>query len=74
MKTYDKEKLHEYAKELFALCWNKNLLIHSKKGFMNIFLSANEVYTTYTTEELFNLKVDNNTMPIWELIEKVKSL
>lgn len=71
MKEYDKEKLHEYAKELFALCL--------EKGFhFDAIISNNSIYVeswghTYICEQMFDYRLLGTT-PIWELIEKVKQL
>ena len=76
MKEYNKEKLHEYAKELFALCLEKEIVFYydslvDKITTRNI---NNGVIThAYICSELFDLKTKTD-MPIWELIEKVKQL
>lgn len=78
MKEYDKEKLHEYAKELFALCLEKGLYFEyneSKVGVMIGFKKDVEyIGNSYITETLFKLKDSDWFLPIWELIEKVKAL
>lgn len=68
MKEYNKEKLNEYAKELFALCLEKHLRFNIMGYSFEIFIEKeNKLY--YSS---FNEKPD--TTPIWELIEKVKQL
>lgn len=75
MKEYNKEKLHEYAKELFALCLEKNIIMELS-GKYAIHLSLDVECTSYINEN-FSKKEETkhiNYLPIWELIEKVKSL
>lgn len=74
MKTYDKEKMRKYINELLSLCLEKNIKFECTKEFFNVYVYANEIYTSYLTEDLYSLKVNVCTMPIWELIEKVKQL
>lgn len=79
MKEYNKEKLHEYAKELFALCLEKGLHITKNPQAENINVynisrkGLTEIGTCYISNDLFDLK-DNYISTIWELIEKVKQL
>lgn len=68
MKEYNKEKLHEYAKELFALCLDKGIRFE-KSGFVIIVGS----YDCNISKKYFNYGF-KSSMPIWELIEKVKQL
>lgn len=75
MKEYNKEKLHEYAKELFALCLEKGFsldLMDSK--YIRVEYNKNRHFLTYINEEHFNDGIHDFCMPIWELIEKVKQL
>lgn len=81
MKEYNKEKLHEYAKELFALCLDKGIIYeyYSKDKQFVLYLN-NDLFKTYFSKQSYlarSKKVFNeglNVMPIWELIEKVKQL
>lgn len=79
MKEYDKEKLHEYAKELFALCLLNDLKIdyNSKVESITVFIQFSDKYEyigySYLTYNLYRYK-SGHAMPIWELIEKVKQL
>lgn len=66
MKEYNKEKLHEYAKEMFALCLEKGLKFEIMSESFEIRI-GNTLYFSS-----FNEIPD--TTPIWELIEKVKQL
>lgn len=71
MKEYNKEKLHEYAKELFALCLEKNIHFKCSGYIISIYLE-NE-YTCYLNKAYYNAS-RTYVLPIWELIEKVKQL
>lgn len=76
MKGYDKEKLHEYAKELFALCLEKGLDFIYDKVLETInvdFYDIREYNITHICEKLCDYN-HGNTILIWELIEKVKQL
>lgn len=72
MKTYNKEKLHEYAKELFALCLEKEISFNITVSEVRVVICRIE-YRTYLYRSLFGLK-ETTTLPIWGLIEKVKAL
>jgi len=79
MKTYNKEKLNEYAKELFALCLDKGLKFNDfiKEAENATVYFDGYFINTYTNE--YNYKCNsvdkgNLILPIWELIEKVKAL
>ena len=65
MKEYNKEKLHEYAKELFALCLEKYIPIKANRYIISIDLE-NE-YTCYLDKILYKSK-RTYIIPIWELI------
>lgn len=71
MKEYNKQQLHEYAKELFALCLEKKIQFKIT-GFI-ISVNLDSEYTCYLSELLFNRK-RTLVLPIWELIEKAKQL
>lgn len=77
MKEYNKEKLHEYAKELFALCLDKGLIVRSDGEEHVISIYKRDYYgfenigDSYLSESLYKSEY---AMPIWELIEKVKQL
>lgn len=80
MKEYNKEKLHEYAKELFALCLKKGLDFEYSEKSLSIEvwkwgnnLGVQMIGQTYISKHLFNSKIGSNIL-IWELIEKVKQL
>ena len=73
MKEYNKEKLNEYEKELFALCLERGFSFQNMFGVITVYVHANEVYTSYITKDLYSFKFEI-TVPIWELIEKVKAL
>lgn len=81
MKEYNKEKLNEYAKELFALCLEKGFYLNYEMGI--ILFSSSSLKNTFACSLLENEYNkhsnpfwDNSTiiLPIWELIEKVKAL
>lgn len=72
MKKYDKEKLNEYAKELFALCLKKRICFEYNYRLEEIYIEC--FGFSYIDKTCFDIRDNNNTMPIWELIEKVKQL
>lgn len=87
MKEYDKEKLNEYAKELFALCLDKSLdfefnIITEKIiiGYYSAFEYIRIGMCFVSKKRYSLLQIQNKTKgnysvyPIWELIEKVKAL
>lgn len=75
MKIYDKEKIREYAKELFILCLDKDLIFKFDNYSQGVTVDLNGlVIASHYDEEWFNLKDADNVMPIWELLEKVKKL
>lgn len=75
MITYNKEQLHEYAKELFALCLEKGIVI---KLCNSESIYVEDFGFTIISEKGYDFKCSSkyhvNFMPIWELIEKVKAL
>lgn len=79
MKEYNKEKLHEYAKELFALCVEKGIDFydfikeaeHLIVSFDGYFISS---YINKYNYKCRSIDKGNLVLPIWELIEKVKQL
>ena len=77
MKEYDKEKLNEYAKELFALCLDKGIDLNTISN-EEIHITTDKYYVCYLTKELFDYRYTYSEeelhLPIWELIEKVKAL
>lgn len=74
METYNKEKLHEYAKELFALCLEKGVQFEYDSESNAIFVQW-QIFRCSLEEESFNIKSEENGLiQIWELIEKVKQL
>lgn len=79
MKEYDKEKLNEYAKELFALCLEKGLRIEYNPQVEQITIyicfkdDIEYIGYSYIKETSFKFS-SGHLMPIWELIEKVKQL
>lgn len=80
MKEYNKEKLHEYAKELFALCLEKELFIDYNPSVESISISIKcgmsleNVGYCYMSEKLYFYSDRDTCMTIQELIEKVKQL
>lgn len=71
MKEYNKEKLHDYVKELFAMCLVKKLYITYNGDTGSIYIY--NIGNTHICKGLFKFRL-GDTMPIWELIEKVKRL
>lgn len=82
MKTYDKQKLNEYAKELFALCLDRGIFFdyhHQSEAiyiyrYIDSFFKEEEFsYKCYISKTLFR---NNNldTITVWELINIVKTL
>lgn len=76
MKEYDKEKLNEYAKELFALCLEKGVKISvcAKNELVVETECENGFYVSNISFMYFDKTIDKHIIPIWELIEKVKQL
>lgn len=75
MKTYDKQKLNEYAKELFALCLEKGLEFNiTLNTVIRVEYDLGCYYISRLDKEYYNEKLNKHIMPIWELIEKVKAL
>lgn len=72
MKEYDKEKLNEYAKELFALLRYKQLEYLTDTDSITVRIGYVS-YISYIDEERYKVKY-NYILPIWKLIEKVKQL
>lgn len=78
MKTYNKKKLHKYAKELFALCLDKGMIFEYYSGDKEfVIYIEHRTYVSFHDEAGFI--ADLNTgfktyLPIWELIEKVKNI
>lgn len=78
MKEYNKEKLHEYAKELFALCLlNDNVtyfdIIDNEMIHIKFKTDKWNDYYSCLHRSRYNFK-NKQMLPIWELIEKVKAL
>ena len=79
MKEYNKQQLHEYAKELFALCLEKGLRFEYNPAIQLVTVfavfedDAEYVGYSYMEEYLFKHSI-GHAMPIWELIGKVKQL
>ena len=75
MKEYDKEKLNEYAKELFALCLEKDIEFNITLNIViRVEYDLGCYYVTRLDKEYYYEKLNKHIMPIWELIEKVKQL
>lgn len=77
MKEYNKEKLNKYAKELFALCLKKGITMLHNTDEIDVYF--NGIYhTSYLDRQLYSFIKEKNEeeecLPIWELIEKVKAL
>ncbi len=75
MKTYNKQRLNEYAKELFALCLEKGIdfKYHESDETITLYCFKTIDTVAYLCSGLYNHKT-NGVTPIWELIEKVKAL
>lgn len=57
MKEYNKEKLHEYAKELFALCLDKKIQHETQYDFEEESILLNySRFTTSINKESFQYK------------------
>lgn len=74
MKTYKKEKLHECARELFALCLEKGIQFEIDNECESILIDWGRLQTNISEDTFKEKDHIIDLMPIWELIEKVKAL